>query len=113
MRLTLCVISTLTSGKPGHAYIKMTDTGTVYEYMPVSQRFVEVKTQKLTSKANQVLKMASHGRTEPEIAQELGISINTVKYHKKQIFARLGVRNIAEAIYWSSNQKKLVKETKD
>jgi len=77
--------------------------------LPYSQKFVEVQTQKLTSKANLIIKLASNGKTEAEIANELGISINTVKYHKRQIFARIGVKNIAEAIQWSNNQKKMVK----
>lgn len=87
----------------------MLDTGAVYEFIPSSQRFVEVKTQKLTSKADMVIKLASKGKTEVEIAKELKISINTVKYHKRQIFARLGVKNIAEAIQWTNNQKKMIK----
>ena len=39
----------------------------------------------------------------------LGISLPTFKYHKKKIFARIGVKNTAEAIQWMNNQKKLVK----
>lgn len=109
LRLTLCVISLPTSDKVGNSYIKMLDTGAVYEFIPSSQRFVEVKTQKLTSKADMVIKLASKGKTEVEIAKELKISINTVKYHKRQIFARLGVKNIAEAIQWTNNQKKMIK----
>ena len=51
---------------------------------------------------------------EPEMcirdrAVILGISLPTVKYHKKKIFARIGVKNTAEAIQWMNNQKKLVK----
>lgn len=109
LRLTLCVLSLPTSDKVGNAYIKMLDTGTVHEFIASSQMFVEVKTQKLTSKADMVVKLASKGKTEAEIAKELGISINTVKYHKKQIFSRLGVKNIAEAIQWANNQKKMIK----
>lgn len=109
LRLTLCVISYPTSDKVGNAYIKMLDTGLVYEFIPSSQRFVEVKTQKLTPKADMIIKLASNGKTESEIAKELGISINTVKYHKQQIFSRIGVRNIAEAIQWANNQKKMIK----
>lgn len=109
LRLTLCVMSYPTSEKAGNAFIKMLDTGTVYEFLPSSQKFVEVKTQKLTSKANLIVKLASNGKTEAEIANELGISINTVKYHKRQIFARIGVKNTAEAIQWANNQKKMVK----
>lgn len=70
---------------------------------------MEVKTQRLTSKAMMILKLASNGKTETEMAGILGISLPTVKYHKKKIFARIGVKNTAEAIQWMNNQKKLVK----
>lgn len=109
LRLTLCVISIPTSDKVGNAYMKMLDAGAVYEFIPSSQKFVEVKTQKLTPKADMIIKLASKGKTEAEIANELGISINTVKYHKKQIFSRIGVKNIAETIQWANNQKKMIK----
>lgn len=109
LRLTLCVNSFPTNDKPGNAYVKMTDTNTIYEFMKSSQKFVEVKTQKLTSQATTVLTLASNGKTETQIADILGISIYTVKYHKKRIFAQLGVKNTAEAIQWMNNQKKMVK----
>lgn len=109
VRLTLCVNSFPTNDKPGNAYIKMTDTNTIYEFIKSSQKFVEVKTQKLTSQATTVLKLASNGKTEAQIANTLGVSIYTVKYHKKRIFAQLGVKNTAEAIQWMNNQKKMIR----
>lgn len=110
LRLSLCILShNPIPDKSCNTYIKMLDTGTVYELILSSLKFVEVKTQKLTSKANLIIKLASNGRTEAEIAQELKISINTVKYHKRQIFAQIGVKNIAEAIQWANKQKKMIK----
>ena len=109
IRLTLCVISYPTAEKPGNAYLKLNDNSVVWQYIPSIDKFVEVKTQRLTSKAMTILKLASNGKTETEIAEILGISIPTVKYHKKKIFARIGVKNTAEAIQWMNNQKKLVK----
>lgn len=111
-RLELCTFTLPTSDKPNTAYIKMLDTGSVYEYMPVSGKFVEVKTQKLTSKANEIIRLASLGRTEAEMADLLGISVSTVKYHKQKIFSQTGTRNIAEAIQWTHNQKKIVNRKK-
>lgn len=109
IRLALCVISYPTAEKPGNAYLKLNDNSVVWQYMPSTNKFVEVKTQKLTSNAMKILKLASSGKTEVEMADILGISLPTVKYHKKKIFARIGVKNTAEAIQWMNNQKKLVK----
>ncbi len=109
IRLGLCVISYPTTEKPGNAYLKLNDNSIVLQYMPSIDKFVEVKTQRLTSKAMTILKLASNGKTEMEISEILGISLSTVKYHKKEIFTRIGVKNTAEAIQWMNNQKRLVK----
>lgn len=109
IRLGLCVISYPTNDKPGNVYIKINDNSIVYQYMASTNKFVEVKTQKLTSKAMAVLELASSGKTEAEIAAILKISLHTVKYHKKTIFTKIGVKNTTEAIQWVNNQKRLTK----
>ncbi|MCD8167518.1 MAG: helix-turn-helix transcriptional regulator [Bacteroides sp.] len=47
---------------------------------------------------------------EKEIADILGISVNTVKYHKRTILRQLNVSNTAEAVQWMNSQKKLSEE---
>ncbi len=111
LRLGLCVISFPTVDRPGNAYLKWNDHSKVMQVMSTGQ-LAEVNTQKLTPKAMAILRLASSGKTEVEIAKQLGLSLYTVKWHKKQIFARLGVRNIAEAIQWMNNHKRLVKRQK-
>jgi len=108
LRLGLCVINYPTSKIPGKFYIKMSDDSTVYEYIEKSQKFIEVKIQRLTPKSEKVLELASRGRTEKEIADTLGISINTVKYHKRRILRQLNVRNTTEAVQWKNSQKTLI-----
>ena len=50
----------------------------------------------LAPRQHEVATLAAGGRTNPEIADELGISINTVKLRLKQAFERLGVDNRTE-----------------
>lgn len=45
-----------------------------------------------------VLQLISQGLTTKAIALETGISVNTVKYHKKILFRRLGVQSTGEAV---------------
>lgn len=110
LRFGLFVFSYPTNYKLGKAYIKMNDTSSVYEYFASTKSFVEVKTQKLTSKALEILNLASSGKNEAEIAEILGITIHTVKYHKQKVFSQTGVRNITEAVQWMNNQKKIIKK---
>lgn len=51
----------------------------------------------LTSREAEILRLASRGLSNKLTAQRLRISENTVKYHMKNIFKKLGVRNRAEA----------------
>lgn len=52
----------------------------------------------LTEKELQIIKLAATGCSNLEITAELGISENTVKYHNKNIFSKLDVRNRQNAI---------------
>ena len=49
-------------------------------------------------KNNDVLKFLALGLTNPEIAEELVLSIGTVKSHTGNIYSKLGVRNRTEAV---------------
>ncbi len=44
-----------------------------------------------------VLRLLAAGRTNPEIAEALVISLNTVYRHTSHIFTKLGVQNRTEA----------------
>lgn len=52
----------------------------------------------LSDKRRQVLRLAAAGKTNKQIAHDLGITERTVKDHWSYIFAQLGVANRAEAV---------------
>ena len=52
----------------------------------------------LTARELEVLSLLAGLRTNREIADELMVSENTVKFHLKQAFRRLGVTNRREAV---------------
>ncbi len=51
----------------------------------------------LTNREQQVLEQVCTGRSDKEIARELGIQTPTVKLHLKMIFRKLGVQNRTQA----------------
>ena len=38
------------------------------------------------------------GRTNAELAGQLGVSVNTVKFHLRNLFDKIGVRSRAQAV---------------
>jgi LuxR family maltose regulon positive regulatory protein len=53
---------------------------------------------KLTDTEKNVLRLMADERTNADIADYLSISINTVKFHSKNIFMKLNVSNRHQAI---------------
>jgi DNA-binding NarL/FixJ family response regulator len=51
----------------------------------------------LSPRLRQILTLLAQGRSNEEIASELGLSPNTIKFHVHALYARLGVRNRVEA----------------
>jgi DNA-binding NarL/FixJ family response regulator len=52
----------------------------------------------LTPRESEVLQLVARGRTNAEIAQDLFISVNTVKRHLNNIFMKLGVTTRIQAV---------------
>ncbi|HLV00155.1 MAG TPA: response regulator transcription factor [Acidobacteriota bacterium] len=52
----------------------------------------------LTTRQTQILRLMAEGRTNKEIADELGIALSTVKNHIHQILTRFGVESREEAV---------------
>jgi DNA-binding NarL/FixJ family response regulator len=54
--------------------------------------------EELTDREKTMLSALARGRTNIELAKELGISINTVKFHLRNLYEKLGFRNRSQAI---------------
>ena len=52
----------------------------------------------LTSREAQVMRLLAHGNNASRVQEELGIGRNTVKYHAKNVYAKLGVHSQQELI---------------
>jgi two-component system nitrate/nitrite response regulator NarP len=52
----------------------------------------------LTEREKTMLASLARGRTNTELAADLGISINTVKFHLRNLYEKLGFRNRSQAI---------------
>ena len=65
----------------------------------------ETRTDDLSDRQREVLCLLSAGHSNPEIAARLHISLNTVKFHVRVIYERLGVHSrVAAAAYQHGTQ---------
>jgi LuxR family maltose regulon positive regulatory protein len=55
------------------------------------------ETKPLSDREFQVLQLIAAGRSTPEIARELVVSLNTVKTHLKNIYGKLNAHSAKEA----------------
>lgn len=62
--------------------------------------------QDLTARERAMMTALARGRTNAELAADLGISINTVKFHLRNLYDKLGIRSRAQAIafYYASSR---------
>jgi two-component system nitrate/nitrite response regulator NarP len=54
--------------------------------------------EELTAREKTMLLALARGRTNNELAKELGISINTVKFHLRNLYEKLSFKNRSQAI---------------
>jgi two-component system nitrate/nitrite response regulator NarP len=81
----LNTISTVAAGRMVFPYI---DVRTMYDN-PLAT---------LTRRELEVLSDLASGRTNKQIARDLGVSLNTVKFHVRNLFQKLGVNSRGQAI---------------
>ena len=69
----------------------------VFPYMDVRSLKQDPR-ESLTGREKTMLAALAKGRTNTELAAELGISVNTVKFHLRNLYEKLGLRNRSQAI---------------
>ena len=72
---------------------------------PTSRRIQPV--EPLSEREEEVLITVAHGRTNAEIANDLHISLSTVKSHIASLMSKLGARNRVEIAMWAYETKRL------
>jgi PAS domain S-box-containing protein len=71
----------------------------LYCFEPMSRPVTET-TLKLTGRQRQILTLVAQGKTNADIARELGLSRRTVEAHRLRLARSVGVANSAELVAW-------------
>lgn len=103
--LALCVVSLSTHTSPGHIEIHKTDSPEFFEYNLVTSRWDKRQIPTLTKREKLTLSLSIQGYSISEISDQMCLSPETIKKYRKQIFDKLRVKNISEAIMAATNNK--------
>lgn len=103
--LALCVVSASSHTTPGHIEMHRVGSMDFFEYNIQSRRWIKRSLPKLTDGEKEVITLSIQGLTMLEIADNMCLSPDTIKKYRKQIFEKLGVHNITEAIIAATNNK--------
>ena len=105
--LALCVVSASNHTTPGHIEMHRVDSPEYFEYNRVTRRWDRRSMPTLSDGEKSVITLSIQGYTMSEIADRMCLSPDTIKKYRKQIFEKLEVRNISEAIIAATNNKLL------
>lgn len=101
----LCVVSLSGERNAGNIKIFKEGDSKVFHY-DLSQNVWRCGREvRLSPREIQILQLSIRGLTMAEIANEIFISPETVKFHRKKLFEKMRVTNISEAIFYAVNNK--------
>jgi DNA-binding CsgD family transcriptional regulator len=103
MWIALCVVSLSSNKTAGNIILKRKGENKIFEYDVAAEKWKERSIIKLNRHEKQILALSSRGLTMKAIARELFLSVDTIKFHKRNIFRKLNVKNISEAISAAAN----------
>lgn len=90
------------------AAIREVSIGNVYLSPGISQAVVgaylsrtELPADPLSSRERQVLQLIAEGKTNKEVAAQLGISPKTVESHRARIMVKIGIHNTADLVRYA------------
>ncbi|NDV60735.1 helix-turn-helix transcriptional regulator [Bacteroides sp. 519] len=101
--LALCIVSLSTNDKPGNVFIRINGGLHHFRYSFAGKRWHNEEIVSLSEREREVLLLSAEGYANDKIGDKLFIDVNTVKFHKRKLFEKFNVSNIAEAITFARN----------
>lgn len=101
--LALCVVSLASNDKAGNITIGKRGKNSFHQYNREKKTWEEQRGVILNDREKDILILSGQGLTMEKIAENLFLSIDTIKFHKKHLFKKLKARNISEAILSATN----------
>ncbi|MCD8264117.1 MAG: LuxR C-terminal-related transcriptional regulator [Tannerellaceae bacterium] len=104
LKIAVCILTLSCFKGELNALLRSTENGEHYCYSIQDNTWNKEEVETLTMKEKMVLQLAGQGYTNKNIAEELSLNINTVKFHKKNIYQKLNSSNGIEAIITATHR---------
>lgn len=101
----LCIVSLSSARESGNIEIYRNNSNEFFRYNLDGDYWKKEYKISLSSREKEILQLSTSGYTVNEIAATVFLSPDTVKFHKRKLFDKLGVNNISEAIMYATNNK--------
>ena len=103
----LCVVSLSSNTTSGNILLSKTGEDSFWELSLDTGKWNKMDKSKLSERELQIVRLHAQGLTISEIADRTFIAIDTVKFHRRKLFEKLQVKNMAEALAYVKNNKLL------
>lgn len=101
--LALCTMTLSARNTPGKIIMRIEKSSEYYEYNLAEKWWTKMCDVNLSEMEKDILRLSTQGYTMKDIADKLCKSLDTIKACKRVMFAKLDVKNIAEAISFAAN----------
>lgn len=102
---SMCSVSLSPHKAAGNVRIYKHGSDEVWVLNPAPKTWQKQKKPTLTARETEVLRLYAQGLTINQIAAQIFVTPDTVKYYRRRIFERLEVSNIVEALSSAVNSK--------
>lgn len=101
----ICIVSLSSEQHSGNITINKNDGNETFQYDLEGDFWKTLDKVELSGREKEILQYSIRGYAIIEIAEQLFISPDTVKFHRKKLFDKLAVGNISEAISHATANK--------
>jgi len=104
---SFCIVSLSEKQSSGNIKIYKQNESKYWNYDLEGDFWETSESITLTDREKEILYLSIQGLTVGDIARRIFISPDTVKFHRRKLFDKLGVANITEAISFATNNRLL------
>jgi DNA-binding CsgD family transcriptional regulator len=107
IRYGICTLNISGMSNSGNLRVYFNDTEKYDEYSQLSCRWKTQDGLHLDKYEKMILRLAKQGLSDREIAKEIGLSYARLRHRNSELYQKLGVKNMEQAIVVASNHLRL------